>query len=268
LVVHVVVCVVVALLDEVDEAGAVVYVGKAKNLKRRLAQYRLAGPGRRGKKPRTLVKEATSIEWEVFPTELDACLEEVRLIQRLRPRQNVASAFAFLYPLIGLASDRDTLRWCYTTSPDLFPDYGFHGAYRSRDTTGEAFFALMRLLHWVGHPEPRHRLGVDAERDQHSWVFGFRRLPPAYATAWPPFLRGEHDAILADLACRLLDKPSACAKAAEVQADLSALARFFSEEAHALRCAVTEVGFEAWPVPQAERDPLFLRFRAGAPPLG
>ena len=247
-----------------DDAGVVVYVGKAKNLRRRLTQYRMAGPGRRGKKPRMLVKEATSIEWEVFPTELDACLAEVRLIQDLRPRQNIASAFAFLYPLIGVQTQRDTLRFCYTTSPDLFPGYTFHGAFRSRDTTGEAFFALMRLLRWVGHPEPRRSLGGEDQRDEHSYVFGFRRLPGAHATAWNAFFRGEHDVVIADLACKLLERPSARAKAHEVQTDLRSLRCFFQEEAEMLRRAVTELGFAPWPVPQTERDPLFLRFRAGS----
>jgi len=245
-----------------DDAGAVVYVGKAKNLRKRLAQYRNAGPGRRGKKPRTLVKEATAIEWEVLPSELDACLEEVRLIQALKPRQNVAAAFSFLYPMIGVRTHRDTVRFLYTTSPEHFPEYALHGAFRSRDTTGEAFFSLMRLLRWIGHPEPRTRLGGDDRRDEHSWVFGFRRLPDTHATAWTPFFRGEHDVIVSELACRLLDKPSARARAAEVQADLRALARFFSEEAAPLRRAVNELALPTWPVPQTERDPLFLRARA------
>lgn len=245
-----------------DDAGVVVYVGKAKNLRKRLAQYRMAGPGRRGKKPRTLVKEATAIAWQVFPTELDACLEEVRLIQQLQPRQNVAAAFSFLYPMVGLRVHRDTLRFCYTTSPDLFPEYALFGAYRSRDTTGEAFFALMRLLRWIGHPEPRRGLGGEDLRDEHSWVFGFRRLPAAYHHAWPPFFRGEHDAVIAALACTLLEKPSARARASEVQDDLRSLARFYAEEAEPLRRAVKQLAVTAWPVPQTERDPLFVRWRA------
>lgn len=245
-----------------DDAGVVVYVGKAKNLRKRLAQYRNAGPGRRGKKPRTLVKEATAIAWEILPSELDACLEEVRLIQSLKPRQNVAAAFSFLYPMIGVRTHRDTVRFLYTTSPDRFPEYALHGAFRSRDTTGEAFFALVRLLRWLGHPEPRTRLGGDDRRDEHSWVFGFRRLPDAHATAWTPFFRGEHDVIVAELACRLLEKPSARARAAEVQTDLRALSRFFTEEAAPLRRAVTELGVGAWPIAQTDRDPLFLRARA------
>ena len=247
-----------------DDAGAVLYVGKAKNLKRRLSQYRLAGPGKRGKKPRTIVKDAVALDWDVCASELDALLTEVRLIQSLRPPKNVAGAFEFLYPLIGLCRHRDTLRFCYTSSPALFPEYDFHGAFRSRDTTGEGFFALMRLLRWVGHAEPRKSLGGQDARDEHSWVYGFRRLPEAYGAAWSGFFRGEHDAIVGELACRLLDKPSARKKSSEVEDDLRSLQRFFEDEARALRLAVTELAFGSWPVPQPERDPLFLRFRAAA----
>ena len=34
--------------------------------------------------------------------------------------------------------------FCLTTSPAAFPGFELHGAFRSREVTGEAFFALMR----------------------------------------------------------------------------------------------------------------------------
>lgn len=245
-----------------DAAGDVVYVGKAKDLRRRLGQYRAAGPGKRGKKPRVIVKDAVALDWDVHESELDACLAEVRLIQTLRPRHNVAGAFAFLYPLIGLRAVGDTVRFCYTSSPALFPEYALHGTYRSRELTGEAFFGLMRLLRLVGHPEPRARLDGEDRRDPHAYVFGYRRLPAPYAAAWTAFFRGEHDQILGELACRLLDKPSARKRAAEIQSDLRALAAFFAEEATPLRAAADAHALTTWPIPQSERDPLFIRARA------
>jgi excinuclease ABC subunit C len=249
-----------------DESGVVVYVGKAKDLRRRLAQYRLAGPGKRGRKPRKVVKEAVALDWDLHESELDACLAEIRLIQTLRPRHNVVSAFEFLYPLIGQRRHRDTLRFCYTTSPESFDDYALHGTFRSREVTREAFFALMRLLGAIGHPEPRGRLDGDDRRAKHSHVYGFRRLPAGYAAGWSAFWRGEDDSALGELAVRLLEKPSARARAHEVQADLRALATFYAEEAAPLRAAVERCGMVAWPVPQQERDPLFLRARAGVAP--
>ena len=48
-----------------DEHGGLLYVGKAVNLRRRLAQYRLAGRRKQERKRRALVKGAARITWEV-----------------------------------------------------------------------------------------------------------------------------------------------------------------------------------------------------------
>ena len=77
-----------------DAAGALLYVGKAKDLRRRLAQYRNANRTRRDKKMRKLIAGAARIAFEVRASELDASLEEVRLIQTERPRANVAAKLA------------------------------------------------------------------------------------------------------------------------------------------------------------------------------
>lgn len=245
-----------------DDAGEVVYVGKAKDLRRRLGQYRSAGRGRRDKKPRLIVKDATSLEWTELPTELDASLEELRLIQSLRPRHNVANAFDFLYPFVGLATRDKTFRLVLSSRPEPFPEYAFHGVFRSRETTALAFFALVRLLRHVAHQEPRARVLAESRRDEHAAVVAFRQVPAALPAAWHRFFRGDDPSALGDLAVRLLEKPSARAKAAEVQGDLEALQTFFDLEARPLREVVERTSFAAWPVPQPERDPLFLRYRA------
>ena len=64
-----------------DRAGALIYVGKAKDLRKRLSQYRNAGPERSRMKMRALVRSAKRIVVEAHDSELDACLEEIRLIQ-------------------------------------------------------------------------------------------------------------------------------------------------------------------------------------------
>ena len=138
-----------------DEGGTLLYVGKADNLRRRLAQYRTTGRRKKERKRRALVKAAARIIWEVCESGLDAALTEIRLIQTLRPPRNVTSAFSFLYPFVGIRVDEDETYFCFTTSPAAFPAFELHGAFRSREVTGEAFFSLMRLLHFVGHPVPR-----------------------------------------------------------------------------------------------------------------
>ena len=100
-----------------DAAGGLLYVGKARNLRRRLAQYRTARRTKKDRKRRALVRSADRIEWQVCASELDASLTEIGLIHALRPRRNVAGAFPFLYPFIGMQVNGADTRFCLTTSP-------------------------------------------------------------------------------------------------------------------------------------------------------
>ena len=246
-----------------DVAGALLYVGKARDLRRRLAQYRTTRRTKKDRKRRALVRAACRIEWQVCASELEASLTEIGLIQALRPRRNVAGAFPFLYPFIGMRVDGADTHFCLTTSPEAFAAFDLHGAFRSREVTGEAFFALMRVLRFVGHltaRRTRHRLSVP----RHSRVCTFRRLPREWPELWTALFRGASRAALEQLSVRLLEHDGACARRAEVSADLKAVDRFFAEEASTLGQAIRATGYAGYPVPQRERDTLFLRYRAAA----
>lgn len=243
-----------------DAEGTLLYVGKARDLRRRLTQYRTTRRIKKDRKRRKLVRSAERIVWQVCESELEASLTEIRLIQALRPPENVAGAFPFLYPFIGIHVDGPETHFCLTTSPEAFPPFGFHGAFRSREVTREAFFALMRLLRFFGHPTPRRR------RDRltlprHSHVHTFRRLPPAWAEMWSALLHGVSREALEQLSLRLLDHAGARARSAEIQEDLRAIERFFDDEASPLAAAIATTGYAGYPVPQRDRDALFLEFR-------
>jgi predicted GIY-YIG superfamily endonuclease len=243
-----------------DAAGGLLYVGKARDLRRRLAQYRTARRTKKDRKRRALVRAAHRIEWQTSASELEASLTEIGLIQALRPRRNVAGAFPFLYPFIGIQVDGGDTRFCLTTAPEAFAAFELHGAFRSREVTREAFFALMRLLRFVGHPTARRR------RDQlsvprHSHLCTFRRLPRDWPEVWKALLRGSSRVALEQLSLRLLDYDGACARSAVIHADLRAVERFFEDEASTLADAITATGYVGYPVPQRDRDALLLRFR-------
>jgi hypothetical protein len=243
-----------------DAADLLLYVGKATNLRRRLGQYRLTGRRKKERKRRALVRAAARITWEVCESPLAAALTEIRLIQTLRPPQNVVSAFPFLYPFVGIATQGGETYFCLTTKPEAFPAFAFHGAFRSREVTGEAFFCLMRLLRYVGHPVPRHRcrrLGAAA----HSYVRGFRRLPADSAEAWGALLRGASRDALEALALRLVDHAGARARREETHQALRTVGRFFKSEARALARVRAATGFPVYPVSQQDRDLLFARCR-------
>lgn len=243
-----------------DGAGTLLYVGKAHDLRRRLGQYRTTRRIKKDRKRRALVRSAERIVWQVCASELEASLTEIRLIQALRPRENVAGAFPFLYPFIGIHADGAETRFCLTTSPEAFAPFRLHGAFRSRETTAEAFFALMRLLRFVGHGAPRRRADR-ARRPLHSHVYAFRRLPPGSAERWSALLRGTSREAVEHLCLLLLDHAGARARRAEIQEDLRSIERFFDDEAARLRAAIAATGYAVYPVPQTERDTLFLRFR-------
>lgn len=243
-----------------DAAGVLLYVGKAGDLRRRLAQYRTTRRTKRDRKRRALVRTAARITWEECPSELEASLREIRLIQSLRPPANVAGAFPFLYPFVGIRVAGGETLFCLTTSPEAFPEFTLHGAFRSRQTTGEAFFALVRLLGIVGHrASPRRRAPA-----RHSHLVGFRRLPGDWPAQWERLLRGLSPEALEHLALRLLDHASARARSGEVQEDLRAIGRFFDGEARPLAEAIAATGYARYPVPQLDRDALLLEYRRRA----
>ncbi len=246
-----------------DAQGAVVYVGKAVNLRRRLSQYRNASRRKKHKKMREIVKSASSVEFEICESELAAELREHALIQSLTPRWNVAGAFSFLYPCIGLGeSARGGTLLAFSTAPGERPELTWHGAYRSREITGEAFFAWVRLAAMIGHRE-KTTLRAKGKR---TFCFELRRLPPQWASGWTAFLRGESRAALSDLSLALLDKASARREAPRVQEGLRALDRFYRHEAVRLADARRRCDERRWPVPQEERDALFIRARRSAVP--
>lgn len=239
--------------------GAVVYVGKAKNLRRRLSQYRNAKRRKKHLKMRAIVKSAVRVELEPCATELDAELLEARLIRDLRPRWNVAGAFSFLYPLIGLGeTPGGELVVAFSNRPEERPDLEWHGAFRSREITGEAFFALVRLLSRIGH----RAKGAARPRGARTYVFTVRRVPSGWRARWSAFLRGESREALETLVLALLERASARRDAARVEEDLLALDRFHRHEALPLRRARRLAGHPDELVPQSARDMLFIRARS------
>jgi excinuclease ABC subunit C len=217
---------------------------------------------------RAIVKEAAHIQIQQTETDLDACLTETTLIQKHRPRWNIVGAYSFLYPLIGIRASDGNIDFCMTTTPEAvlaqFPGFEFHGAFRSRRVTGDAFFALMRLLKFVGHVNRSNRR---SRPPRYSYVCSFRRLPANWAEIWASFYKGESALAMEELIMKLVDNSGARRKPDVVQQHLDELKRFWRHEALTLARARKATGFAEWPVPQYQRDLVFLSFRALAPQL-
>ena len=87
-----------------DKDGSIIYVGKAKNLKKRVSSY-FTKTHDNGK-TRVLVKKIANIKHIVVETETDALLLENNLIKKHKPRYNVLLKDDKSYPWICIKKER------------------------------------------------------------------------------------------------------------------------------------------------------------------
>ena len=87
-----------------DAAGNVIYVGKAKDLSKRVAQY-FVDPERLTLKTRVLVSKIADLQYSVVDTEADALLLENNLIKQYKPRYNILLKDSKTYPWICVTGD-------------------------------------------------------------------------------------------------------------------------------------------------------------------
>lgn len=87
-----------------DEEGVVIYVGKAKNLKKRVSSY-FTSRRYESKKLMVLVRKIRDIKHIVVPTESDALLLENNLIKKLQPRYNINLKDDKTYPWIAIKNE-------------------------------------------------------------------------------------------------------------------------------------------------------------------
>lgn len=87
-----------------DKEGLILYVGKAKNLKKRVASY--FNKQQDNGKTRVLVKKIASIKHIVVNTETDALLLENNLIKKYQPKYNVMLKDDKTYPWICIKKER------------------------------------------------------------------------------------------------------------------------------------------------------------------
>jgi len=101
-----------------DASETVIYVGKAKSLRRRIASY-FRTTGERSPKTRAMVAQIAGIRVAVTETEAEALLLEANLIKRHRPRYNVLLRDDKSYPYIFVSNNE-------------YPRLGFHRGARKK----------------------------------------------------------------------------------------------------------------------------------------
>ena len=124
-------------------AGDVLYVGKARSLKKRVVQY---AQGRfHTNRIGRMVRETASMEFVVTRTEIEALLLEANLIKRLRPRFNVLMRDDKSFPYILITNDN--------LAPGIFKHRGarsrkgdYFGPFASAGAVGRTINALQRAF--------------------------------------------------------------------------------------------------------------------------
>ncbi len=126
-----------------NAAGDVLYVGKARNLKKRVTNY-AQGRGHTNRIGR-MVRETASMEFVVTRTETEALLLEANLIKRLRPRFNVLLRDDKSFPYILLTGDHP--------APGIFKHRGarskkgdYFGPFASAGAVGRTINSLQRAF--------------------------------------------------------------------------------------------------------------------------
>jgi predicted GIY-YIG superfamily endonuclease len=139
-----------------DSLDNVLYVGKARNLKKRLASYRVANPDRLRRRHLRLLHSVARIELRECTDEVAALATESELLQRLRPRFNRAGTWpAPKRLLIWRISDEGIAFSIRTQDSDQIEQD--KGDWHSSGPLGSSVFglqaALVRLCWCAIHPE-------------------------------------------------------------------------------------------------------------------
>ena len=136
------------------EDGAILYIGKAKDLRRRLAWYKNAKPGAVPELTLELLENVARIRWEVKQTESEALLRENELLHAVRPPFNVADSWPQAYLYIAIKAeeipgkpDRAKVHFQLTSRRELARKYRVFGCFKHRHGTKTGYTALLRLIH-------------------------------------------------------------------------------------------------------------------------
>lgn len=150
-----------------NATGAVVYVGKAKNLRKRLRSYRVANPERVPRRHLRLMREVTRIDFDLCRNESAALTREASLLRRLKPKYNRAGVWPGRAQFITWRFTGQAAQFSvHEIPPSGWDRFGSLGGYASR-----LHGSVVRLLWLALNPE------ASFSRLPHGWAQNRFALP-------------------------------------------------------------------------------------------
>jgi hypothetical protein len=131
-----------------DAVEVVLYVGKAKSLRHRLNNYRVANPDRMGRRHLRLLRQVVRIELLECADEAAALAKEAELLRTLKPKFNRAGVWSGPPRFLVWRANAETMQFAITLSPK--PGWQEFGPWGSGVVYLRA--ALIRLLWYALNP--------------------------------------------------------------------------------------------------------------------
>jgi predicted GIY-YIG superfamily endonuclease len=214
-----------------DASDSVLYVGKAKNLRKRLASYRVANPDRLKQRHLRLLRAVVRIEVRECADEMAALARESELLRELRPRFNRAGTWPGTPRFFGWRLSDSSLDLKITTTRE--EGWSFHGPVGA----GALFLrsSLARLL-WCALQPQQGLAGLPS-----GWFHGDRRnitIIPGHRQTLMHLAQSEQ--MLAALFCG--DSEKFCAQRVAFRNPIPKGLRIKAQGCLALRSAFDEGG--------------------------
>ncbi len=143
-----------------DEKGRVIYVGKAKSIRKRVASHFSKAQVRSSPGHAEMVASVESLECVVVASEAEALLAEQNFIKQYRPRFNIRLRDDKSYPFIAISLDEDYPR-VYFTRERHRPGRAYFGPYSNAKRVRSTLEVLAKVFMFRSctGPEPGRRSG-------------------------------------------------------------------------------------------------------------
>jgi excinuclease ABC subunit C len=143
-----------------DQAGRVLYIGKAKNLRARVGSYFLSGAAEDQRTAR-LVREAYDVEFVEAESDVDAILMEARLVKDIQPKHNRDLRDDKSFPYLQITTHEDFPRIEVTREPHT-SGVKLYGPFAHAGSLRGAVQALQKVFKF-------RTCSLDIEADDTRW---------------------------------------------------------------------------------------------------